>query len=436
MPDTSAHDRPATVWMDVTTSWRNRTNSMNGTLRIEQGYGAALAKIIPENLRFCRYNPTQKRFLPVAALPIAGRQEVPVRDREIAAAAPDDRTIGVVRKVERIVRRWRRSAAAGAFRFMPGFGDDRAALVESRAGDVLLLAGETWSRHDFSVLRSVRQNGGVRIAVVCQDLIPVKFPQFFDGGDFPERFRRYADFLINDVDLVIAISEQTRNDILEYAGAHNGLLGDIRTIELGHDVDDTTHENSPPTANPDFGKFVLSVSTIQSRKNFGLLYQLWRRLSEEKLPNLPKLVIVGRPGFGSRDLLWQIKHDPAVRDCMVVYPGVSDATLSRLYRDCIFTLYPSFYEGWGLPVSESLAHGKFCIASNTPALEEAGQGLVRHIDPLDFAAWQSAIVELVGSPDLISQFERRIRERYRAVTWRQSAERLANMLRTPQRPHS
>ena len=265
---------------------------------------------------------------------------------------------------------------------MPGFGDDHAALVESRAGDVLLLAGETWSRHDFSVLRSVRQNGGVRIAVVCQDLIPVKFPQFFDGGDFPERFRRYADFLINDVDLVIAISERTRNDILEYAGAHNGLLGDIRTIELGHDVDDTAHENSPPTANPDFGKFVLSVSTIQSRKNFGLLYQLWRRLSEEKLPNLPKLVIVGRPGFGSRDLLWQIKHDPAARDCIVVSPApVGRNVITALSRLHLYAL-SSFYEGWGLPVSESLAHGNFCIASNTPPLEEAGQGLSGISTPL------------------------------------------------------
>ena len=95
-----------------------------------------------------------------------------------------------------------------------------------------------------------------------------------------------------------------------------------------------------------------------------------------------------------RTSLWQIAHDPAVRDSVVVRHDVSDAALAWLYRECAFTLYPSFYEGWGLPVSESLAHGKFCIASTAPALVEAGQGLTKHIDPLDFVAWKSAIVEL------------------------------------------
>jgi glycosyltransferase involved in cell wall biosynthesis len=108
---------------------------------------------------------------------------------------------------------------------------------------------------------------------------------------------------------------------------------------------------------------------------------------------------------------------------------VSDAVLSWLYRNCAWTLYPSFSEGWGLPVSESLAHGKFCVASSASALKEAGQGLIRHIDPLDFAAWRDTVIELVRSPELVSEFERRIKARYRGVTWLQSAARLAELLR-------
>jgi glycosyltransferase involved in cell wall biosynthesis len=295
---------------------------------------------------------------------------------------------------------------------------------------VLLLAGETWSQYDSVTLRRARQQGGMRVAAICQDLIPAKLPQFFEADGFVERFAHYADFLVADVDLVIAISEQTKHDILEYGRSRGTLRADVKTVSLGHDLSTPAPSARPPAlAGLEPRKFVLSVSSIQSRKNFDLIYHVWRRLCEEGLPNLPKLVIAGRAGFGGGDLLWQIANDPVVRDRVIVRHDISDAALSWLYRECAFTLYPSFYEGWGLPVSESLAYGKFCIASNAPALAEAGQGVAQHIDPLDFGAWRAAVVELVGSPELLAEHERRIKAEYRPVNWRQSAEQLAALLR-------
>jgi hypothetical protein len=63
------------------------------------------------------------------------------------------------------------------------------------------------------------------------------------------------------------------------------------------------------------------------------------------------------------------------------------------------------------------------------ALEEAGQGLIKHIDPLDFPAWHDTVIELVRSPEVVLEFERRIKAQYRGVTWLQSAARLAELLR-------
>ena len=60
---------------------------------------------------------------------------------------------------------------------------------------------------------------------------------------------------------------------------------------------------------------------------------------------------------------------------------LTDADLKVLYEGCLFTLFPSFYEGWGLPVTESLAFGKPCIASNRSSIPEAGGKLARYIDP-------------------------------------------------------
>jgi glycosyltransferase involved in cell wall biosynthesis len=121
-------------------------------------------------------------------------------------------------------------------------------------------------------------------------------------------------------------------------------------------------------------------------------------------------------------------RDPLVRDSIVLLQGASDGELSWLYRNCLWTLYPSLYEGWGLPVSESLAHGKFCLASDSSSLPEAGQGLARHLDPLDFRAWDAAIRELLSSPAIVAEAEQRIRQSYRPMTWQQSAEQLASHL--------
>jgi glycosyltransferase involved in cell wall biosynthesis len=381
---------------------------------------------MPERLRLCRYHGTRRRFIPVAALPNVGPSAQAARrmDKEVHRIRA-----GIGRRAEQIARHWRRSAAVSIYRWLDAFGD-ASPFPDSRAGDILLLAGETWGRHDLSVLRSLRQSHGIRIAAICQDLIPIKCPQFFEASGFIERFQNYADFLVMDVDLVVAISDSTKRDILDHARARGGLHGDIQTIELGHEVGALAVDGRPSSlAGLEPRKFVLSVSAIQPRKNVDLLYRLWQRLTEDKLPNLPKLVIVGRRGFGSDDLLGEIARDPIVRDIVVVIHVVSDAALSWLYRNCAWTLYPSFYEGWGLPISESLAHGRFCIASDMSALEEAGQGLIKHIDPLDFAAWHDTVIELVRSPDLVLEFERRIKAQYRGVTWLQSAARLAELLR-------
>ena len=430
MEDALDPARPATLWMDVTTSWRERGGQMNGTLRIEQGYAPALAEVMPGTLRLCRYHATRRRFIPVAALPKVGGSGEAARRDDRGRGGERSGALRIGRSLERAVREWRRSAATSLFQRMDGLAGEATPFDEARPGDVLLLAGETWSRYDFAVLRRLRERSHMRIAAICQDLIPVRCPQFFDADGFVERFARYVDFLVDDVDLVMAISQQTKADVLQCARARGGLRGDLATIRLGHDLGAAAPAGRPPAfAELEPKKFALSVSTIQSRKNFDLLYHVWRRLREDGLPDLPKLVLAGRPGFGSADLLWQIAHDPLTRGWILVDHAVSDAALSWLYRECAFTLYPSFIEGWGLPVSESLAHGRFCLASNAPALEEAGQGLAKHIDPLDFAAWRDAVVELTRSPEAVAELERRIVAQYRPVTWRQSAERLAALLR-------
>jgi glycosyltransferase involved in cell wall biosynthesis len=428
-PSAPLHRTPQ-VWFDVTTSWRERSGQANGTLRVEGSYGAALSQLMGPRLRFSRYNRTMKRFLPVASLPKLDGTRSSVRHRSLGSAASADapwlKKMG--RNVERSFRRlWRGGLGWAAQQVEIHRGT--TPFPDARSGDVLLLAGETWNQYDLEVLRQLRRKHQLRLVAICQDLIPVKYPQFFESRSFVDRFRSYADFLVSDVDLLLAISDSTKADLRDHARRQGGIHGRLETIRLGADFDSAAAPETPADLrNLVPGTYVLSVSTLQSRKNFELLYRLWQRFSAQGLPNLPRLVIVGRKGFGSADLLWQISHDPLVQKSITVLHTISDGELSWLYKNCLWTLYPSFYEGWGLPVSESLAHGKYCLASDCASLPEAGEGLIRHLDPLDFRAWQEAIAELVGNPAILAEYEKRIASTYRPLTWLESAKRLDEQL--------
>jgi glycosyltransferase involved in cell wall biosynthesis len=71
---------------------------------------------------------------------------------------------------------------------------------------------------------------------------------------------------------------------------------------------------------------------------------------------------------------------------IILKSDVSDEELDALYDKCMFTIYPSLYEGWGLPISESLGKGKLCVCSNTSSMPEAGREFALYIDPTNPAA--------------------------------------------------
>jgi len=422
------HDQPW-LWMDVSTSARARSGQMNGTLRVEQSYIRALSAEMAPALRFCRYDPLRNDYVAVATppdlsgKPVAGR----AKSKQASGIAAVLKPIG--KSVERTVKTAIRGATASLLRKtsqaepLPKLGGDGL-------GEVLFLAGENWSRVDFATVARMRRERGTKVAALCQDFIPAVAPQFFAGGDFVTKFDAYAQFLIKEADLIVSISEATKRDILGYAQRHGGMRGAVEIVHLGADIPAPQTARRPEAlTDTQAARFVISVSTIQSRKNFDLLYHLWHRLTEQNTPDLPTLVIVGQPGFGSSDLLWQIVNDPVTASSILHLPRAGDDELAWLYQHCLFTLYPSFYEGWGLPVSESLAFGKYCLASDASSLPEAGAGLARHLDPLDFAAWRAAVLDLIAAPEQLAHHEAAIRAGYRPVTWAQSATRLADVLR-------
>ena len=93
----------------------------------------------------------------------------------------------------------------------------------------------------------------------------------------------------------------------------------------------------------------------------------------------------------------------------------------QLYQGCLFTLFPSHYEGWGLPVTESLALGKPCIISNVTSLPEAGGDLARYLDPDDLAGTVRLIRAVISDRPGLAAWEAQVRRDFQPVPWEDSA---------------
>jgi glycosyltransferase involved in cell wall biosynthesis len=95
-----------------------------------------------------------------------------------------------------------------------------------------------------------------------------------------------------------------------------------------------------------------------------------------------------------------------------------------LYQGCLFTLFPSFYEGWGLPVTESLTLGKPCLIADRTSLPEAGAGFCRSFDPDNLNEAYTAIRGVVEDRAGLARWEAEIRRDFRPVPWSATVEAL------------
>ena len=209
------------------------------------------------------------------------------------------------------------------------------------------------------------------LAQIAFDLLPVVTPQYC--GHSTERLANYVENVYPICDRILAISEHTKRDIAPGSPRADYRVPKIDVFRLG---DDFTLDAPQQPADQSFltaynrdANFLLCVGTIEVRKNHALLYYTYKLAYEQHI-ELPPIVIVGRRSWLSDDIYEVMTHDPQTKAKFVFLHDAGDEELAWLYRHCEFSVYPSFYEGWGLPIGESLAYGVPCIASRTSSMPE------------------------------------------------------------------
>ena len=287
-------------------------------------------------------------------------------------------------------------------------------------GDRFISLGLDWDTLDQQVLYGLKRDLDLKLTLICYDVIPVLFPHLVVLP--PGSFAAYFTDMAWCADSILCISEHTQRDCQSLLRKFGVPQPATHVIRLGSQVPAQGEGVQPPTLPMD-RPFVLFVSTIERRKNHEILYRAWVRLREQGLTPY-RLVFVGMQGWGVSDLYHDLHLDPRVKDDISILHHLSDEELAWMYRHCAFTVFPSLYEGWGLPVVESLACGKFCLASNASSLPEAGGDFAEYLDPWDLSAWVERLKFFMEHPQEVQARNARIAREFMPPQWHDTAARI------------
>ncbi len=222
----------------------------------------------------------------------------------------------------------------------------------------------------------------VPVVVTVHDLIPVFMPQYHNWKRVLH-FKKFLPWYLRKVDAIIAVSNSTKSDLVRYY--------DIPEAKI-HVV----HESLQPVEGDKVSKepFILYVGTLEPRKNIEGLLEAFAILKSRGFSH--KLVIAGGKGWKYQGIFRTVSR--LHLDSDVVFAGyVSDAEKCSLMRKAELFVYPSFYEGFGLPVLEAMALGTPVVTSNTSSLPEIVGDAGILVDPYDVGSIANGIERALSS---------------------------------------
>ena len=235
---------------------------------------------------------------------------------------------------------------------------------------------------------------GIPSVVTFADLIYEKHPEYFplvDRWSYRWRYRWSA----RHADAIVAISGQTRDDLVECYGIDASRIAVVPPArDPAFTIAVPDPERASARARYDLpSEYLLSVGTLEPRKNHDVIVEAIRRLPGAV--TLP-LVLIGRDG-GNLSMLEAAVHEAGLRERVLFRMNVATRDLPALMQSATLFLYPSRVEGFGMPIVEALTTGTPVVASSAGCFVEAGGPGSRYAAPGDPDAWAGAISELSGN---------------------------------------
>lgn len=363
-----------------------------GVDRVEMAFAQTLLRRIPDRLRFAATHP-------------AGWQ----------GALPTD---AARRFLATTAERWAQWGAIEPARTR--FGHALAAVVavapnpaarRAPGGRAVYLHLSARSLERTALLRAALRRENARFVPFVHDLLPISHPEFARPNG-AALFRRKLETVAALADAVLVNSRATA-EALGPVLAASGRSVPVHVAGLATSLPPLGR--APAAPGPPY--FVM-LGTIEPRKNHLLLLNVWRDLVATHGPQAtPRLILIGRRGWENENVLDLLDRCPALRGVVEERSRPSDKVVHALLSGARALLMPSFAEGFGLPVVEALSLGVPVLASDLPALREAGGGVPDHFDPLDGVAWRRAILDYAAAGSDLRRAQVRRMAGWRPPSW-------------------
>ena len=290
-------------------------------------------------------------------------------------------------------------------------------------GRIWLNAGHTGL--DVPGLAEWCRRRDLRPVYLVHDLIPITHPQFCREGE-KDRHRHRISTMLATAAGIVANSEDTLRSYESFARETGAKLSPTTVAWPGTQQLDLAHAEVSPEP-----RFVV-LGTIEGRKNHKLLLSVWQDLvARTKQANgaamTPRLVILGRRGWQADDVFALLDRYDFGGNVIEVGPQ-SDAQLARELSGARALLFPSFAEGFGMPMVEALAAGVPVIANDLPVFHEVGQGVPDLLPVTDAAAWRDAVLDYASPASEARARQIARMAQFRAPSWADHFSRIDRLI--------
>jgi len=263
---------------------------------------------------------------------------------------------------------------------------------------------------------------GVKLVFMVHDLIPITHPEYCRPGEMEKHTLRMRNVL-RIAHGIVANSKDTLANLLIFSKAVSREMPLSVVAPLAPGL---TRLRSAvrPIAEPYF----VVLSTIEPRKNHLMLLQLWRRLREESGESVPRLIIIGQRGWECENVVDLLERSELLRGYVFELSRCGDVELATYLHHAQALLFPSFVEGYGMPLIEALAARVPVIASDLAVFREFAGEIPEYADPLDAHHWLALIKEYSNPNSEQRRAQLTRMQSFRLPTWEQHFAQLESLL--------
>jgi glycosyltransferase involved in cell wall biosynthesis len=302
----------------------------------------------------------------------------------------------------------------------------RGLQIDSRILDeAALMSEDIFHATGFSLFPQMKRATHLKRVRTIYDMVPVLFPQFAETPGLSVSFAAVLHEIEHD-GWVVSISQSTKDELCGYTGIDptrvfvTPLAADPHLFHIGVNstlIADMRRRYSIPD-----GPYFLSLSTLEVRKNIDHVIRCFIRLvQEQKLTDL-SLVLAGPKGWAAERIFAEIESARLLRERIIITGFVDNADLAPLYSGARGFVFPSLYEGFGLPPLEAMQCGTPVITSNTSSLPEVVGDAGILLDPRDSDSLCQSLLDLYDHDDLCRSLSRKSLERAKQFSWERCAQ--------------